>query len=41
MIYLIGLVLVVIVAGIVERQELVEDAEEPESDWSDSTMFGD
>ena len=41
MIYLIGLVLVVIVAIIVEREELVDDAEEPESEWSDSTLFGD
>ena len=41
MIYVIGLVLVVIVAIIVERAELVDDAEEPESEWSDSTLFGD
>jgi hypothetical protein len=41
MIYFIGLVLVVIVAVIVERMELVEDGPEPESDWMDSTMFGD
>lgn len=41
MIYVIGLILVVIVAVIVERSELVDDAAEPESDWSDSTLFGD